>query len=46
MNVHEHAVREAIRLLAIADSLSDDDQSGHVVMTADELRGLLTAARM
>ena len=46
MDMHEHAVKEAIRLLAIADSLSDDNATGHVVMTADELRGLLTAAGM
>lgn len=45
MDLHQHAVDESIRLLAIADSMSDDD-GGHVVMTADELRGLLRAAGM
>jgi DNA-directed RNA polymerase subunit RPC12/RpoP len=46
MDMHRYAVEEAIRLLAIADSLSDDNDTGHVVMTADELRGLLRAAGM
>lgn len=45
MDLHQHAVDESIRLLAIADSTGGDD-AGHVVMTADELRGLLRAAGM
>ena len=46
MDPHQYATDGAIRLLAIADTLNDDDEAGHVVMTADELRGLLRAAGM
>jgi hypothetical protein len=44
MDLHQYAVEEAIRAVALADSLDEDDSGGHVVMTEADLRGLLQAA--
>ena len=44
MDMHQYAVEEAIRVVALADSLDEDGSGGHVVMTEADLRGLFHAA--
>ena len=45
MDMHQYAVEEAIRVVALADSLDEDGSGGHVVMTEADLPRSVSCGR-